>query len=57
MKFKSSNTTNYTLNQDFKSEIIWIQHIVPCLILEIIWQNITNDHEDSNFFVNTIIGK
>jgi hypothetical protein len=38
IKFKSGNTTNYTLKQDFKSEIIWIQYIVPCLILERIWQ-------------------
>jgi hypothetical protein len=33
LKFKSRNTTNYTLKQDFKSEIIWIQYIVPCSIL------------------------
>jgi hypothetical protein len=33
MKFKSRNTTKYTLKQDFKSEIIWIQYIVPCSIL------------------------
>ncbi len=33
VKFKSGNTTNYTLKQDFKSEINWIQYIVPCSIL------------------------
>jgi hypothetical protein len=29
MKFNSGNTTNYTLKQDFKNEINWIQYIVP----------------------------
>jgi hypothetical protein len=33
MKFKSRNSTNYTLKHNFKSEIIWIQYIVPCSIL------------------------
>jgi hypothetical protein len=42
VKFKSTNTTSYTLKWDFKNEIIWIQYIVPCSILGRIWQNITN---------------
>jgi hypothetical protein len=42
MKFKYENITNYTLKHDFKSEIIWIQYMVPCSILGQICQNITN---------------
>jgi hypothetical protein len=33
VKFKFVNTTNYTLKHDFKSEIKWIQYIVPYIIL------------------------
>jgi hypothetical protein len=34
VKFKFTNTTNYTLKQDFNSEINWIQYIIPYSILK-----------------------
>jgi hypothetical protein len=33
VKFKSRNTTNYTLKQDFKNEINWTQYIIPFEII------------------------